>query len=88
VVAVIEGREEAGGARHIEFRVARSPTDPARVLGIWRLVHGDSALVDQNRDGGAAAAEFRLAVDCADQNGIPYVWVNDPEELFPPWERR
>jgi hypothetical protein len=31
--------------------------------------------------------EFRFAVDCADQHGIPFVWVNDPDELFPPWER-
>jgi hypothetical protein len=88
LVAVIESREEAGGARYIEFKVHRSPSDPGRVLGSWRLVHGGSTLVDQNRRGGGAAAEFRLALDCADQNGIPFVWINDPEELFPPWERQ
>ena len=31
--------------------------------------------------------EFRQVLDCADQQGIPFVWVNDPDELFPPWER-
>jgi hypothetical protein len=87
VVAVIEGKEEAGGARFIEFRVHRSPTDPGRILGSWRLAHGDSTLVDQSRDANVAV-ELRLALDCADQHGIPFVWVNDPEELFPPWERR
>jgi len=24
-----------------------------------------------------------MSVDCADQHGIPFVWVNDPDELFP-----
>ena len=36
----------------------------------------------------AVALEFRHAVDCADQHGIPFVWVNDPDELFPYYERR
>jgi hypothetical protein len=88
VVAVIEGKEEAGGARYIEFKVHRSPTDPGRVLGSWRLAHGASTLVDQSRRDAAVAVEFRLVLDCADQHGIPFIWVNDPDDLFPPWERR
>jgi hypothetical protein len=88
MVAVIEAEEEAGGARYLEFKVQRSASDPARVLGCWRLAHGGSSLVDESRAEGAAADEFRLALDCADQNGIPFVWVNDPDSLFPPWERR
>ena len=87
MVAVIEAKEEAGGARYIEFKVQRSPADPGRVLASWRLAHGESTLVDQSRHDAAAASEFRPALDCADQNGIPFVWVNDPEQLFPPWER-
>ena len=55
MVAVIEGKEEAGGARFIH----RSNADPGLIL-----------------------------LDCADQHGIPFVWVNDPDELFPPCERR
>ena len=88
VVAVIEGKEEAGGARYIEFRVHRSPTDPDRIVGSWRLAHGSSSLIDQNRTDTPIEFEFRQVVDCADQHGIPFVWVNDPEELFPPWQRR
>jgi hypothetical protein len=88
VVVVIEDKGEAGGARCIEFKVHRSPGDPSRILGNWRLVHGDTTLVDQSRQDAAVAAEFRVVLDCADQHGIPFVWVNDPEELFPPWERR
>jgi hypothetical protein len=88
VVAVVETREEAGNARYIEFRVHRSPGDPDRILGSWRLVHGTSPLVDESRPDAAAATEFRHVLECADQNGIAFVWVNDPDELFPPWERR
>ncbi|HEV7997260.1 MAG TPA: hypothetical protein VGP52_13495 [Stellaceae bacterium] len=88
MVAVIEGKEEAYGARLIEFRVSRSPTDPGRIIGSWRLAHGQSTLVDQSRPDAPVAIEFRHAVECADVHGIPFVWVNDPDELFPPYMRR
>ncbi|MGH7045434.1 MAG: hypothetical protein ACREE2_03480 [Stellaceae bacterium] len=88
MAAVIEGREEAGGAILIEFEVSRSPTDPNRIVGRWRFAHGRSSLVDESRPDTGVLAEFRHAVECADQNGIPFVWVNDPDELFPPWVRR
>jgi hypothetical protein len=88
VVAVIEGEEEAYGAKYIEFRVHRSEADPNVILGSWRFPHGESTLVDQSKPDSPVAVEFRQAVDCADQYGVPFVWVNDPEELFPPWERR
>ena len=88
MVAVIEGKEEAFGARYIEFKVCRSETDRSLILGTWRLAHGSSTLIDQNKPDSPVATEFRHVVDCADQHGIPFVWVNDPDELFPPWERR
>ena len=88
MVAVIEGKEEAGGARYIEFRVHRSKTDPSLILGSWRFAHGESTLIDQSKPDTPVVTEFRHVVDCADQHGIPFVWVNDPDELFPPWERR
>ena len=86
VVAVIDGKEEAGGARYIEFKVYRSPTDPNRALSSWRFPDKGIA-IDQSKPGNAIEADFRFAVDCADQHGIPFVWVNDAEELFPPWDR-
>jgi hypothetical protein len=88
VVTVIEGKEEAGGARYIEFKVHRSETDPSYIHGSWRFAHGDSGLIDQSKLESPVGTEFRLVLDCADQHGIPFVWVNDPDELFPPWERR
>ena len=88
MVAVIEEQESAGGAQYIEFKVYRSPADPNSILGSWRFVHGSSTLIDQSRPGAPIGLEFRQVLDCADQNGIPFVWVNDPEELFPPFARR
>lgn len=85
MVAVIDEKDEAGAAHCLEFRVSRDPS--GRILGSWRLEHPGSNLVDESR-GGAAAAEFRLALDCADQHGIGFLWVDDPDALFPPWERR
>ena len=49
MVAVIEGQEEAYGARFIEFKVHRSETDPDRIVGSWRLTYGESSLIDQSR---------------------------------------
>ena len=69
MVAVIEGREEAFGARYIEFKVHRSETDPSLVLGSWRFAHGESTLVDQSKPDSPVATEFRHVVDCADQHG-------------------
>jgi hypothetical protein len=87
VVAVIEGKEEAGGARYIEFKVHRSDTDASLILGSWRLAHGESGLTDQSKLESPVRMEFGHVLDCADHHGIPFVWVNDPDELFPPWER-
>jgi hypothetical protein len=86
VVAVIDERSEAGAARYIEFRVHRSADNPDFVMGSWRFAHGER-VIDQSRPENSVEREFRFVVDCADQHGIPFVWVNDPEELFPPWKR-
>ena len=86
MVAVIEGKEEAAGARYIEFKVRPSPNDPSLAVATWRFPESGAA-IDQSKPGNSIDKEFRLAVDCADQHGIPFVWVDDPDELFPPWIR-
>jgi hypothetical protein len=90
VVAVIEEVEYAGTAQYIEFKVCPSPTDPDVILGSWRFTSGgpNGTVIDENKPGATAGTEFRHVVDCADLHGIPFVWVNDPEELFPPYSRR
>jgi hypothetical protein len=87
VVAVIDDKSEAGGGRYIEFRVHRSVDGAERIVASWSLRLGDR-VIDADRPGTTALVELRFAVDCADQHGIPFVLVDDPEELFPPWERR
>jgi hypothetical protein len=83
VVAVIEGKEEAG-ARYIEFTVYRGQTDPRVILGSWRFAGGATTPVDQSKPDSPAALEFAHVLDCADQHGIPFVWVNDPTSCFRP----
>lgn len=87
MVAIIEGKEEAAGAQYIEFKVFRSEADSNRPLASWRFP-AEGAAIGQSTNGNAVLAEFRFAVDCADQHGVPFVWVNDPDELFPSWLRR
>jgi hypothetical protein len=86
VVAVIDDKDEAGGARYIEFRVYRTPADPDRALASWRFPESGTA-IEHSKPENSLESEFRVAVDCADQHGIRFVWVNDPDQLFPPWTR-
>ena len=90
MVAVIEGKEEAGSAQYIEFKVYRSSADPDLILGSWRLTVGSpvETVIAESRLGTSVEIEFRYVLDCADQHGIPFVWVNDPDELLLPFIRR
>jgi hypothetical protein len=90
VVAVIEEKEGAGSAQYIEFKVYRSSTDPDLILGSWRFAVGSpvETVIAESRLGASVDIEFPYVLDCADQNGIPFVWVNDPDELFLPFIRR
>ena len=90
MVAVIEEKSSAGAARYIEFTVYRSPGDPDRILGSWCFSAAEPAgmVIDQSRPGTSVETEFAHVLDCADQHGIAFVWVNDPDELFPPFDRR
>jgi hypothetical protein len=90
VVAVIEDKEMAGAAQYIEFKVSQSPTNPNRVLGSWRFAAGgpSGTVIDQSRPDSPVQIEFSHAMDCADLHGIPFVWLNDPDELFAPYIRR
>jgi len=45
-------------------------------------------VIDQSRLDSPVEVEFSHVLDCADQHGIPFVWVNDPDELFAPFIRR
>ena len=90
MVGVIEEKEYAGTAQYIEFKVYHSPTHPDRILGSWRLTAPGAGenVIDQSRPDTPVEVEFSHVLDCADQHGIPFVLVNDPEELFAPFIRR
>ena len=87
MVAVIEEKGAAGGAALIEFEVSRSPTDPERIIGTWRFTGAASVVIAESKPDSPVEIEFRHVVDCADQHGIAFVWVNDPDELFPYYAR-
>jgi hypothetical protein len=93
LVRVIEREEDAGAEGCIEFRVSRSRRDPNRIVAQWqdsRLVpDGRKGLIaiDQSQPGIPVEIEFARAVTCVHECGVPFLWVNDPDGLFPPVER-
>jgi|SRR5215831_4964366 len=96
MVQVIEKLEDAGGAECIEFRVYPSPVDPARIVARWQ--HGKLEPVgpkgmvavgqSEPRPRGLAATEYQRVIVYADLHGVLFVWVNDPQGLFPPAKRQ
>ena len=92
MVQVIERLEEAGGAdesKCIRFGPYRSPRDPNRILANWQ--HGASehgmASIGTSELGVPVETEFKRAFNEAVQYGVPFLWVEDPEGLFPPAKR-
>jgi hypothetical protein len=89
MVQVIERLEDAGGAEYIKLRVHRSSRDPHRILGSWLHPvdeHG-MASIGQSPLGSPVEIEFKRAFNEAAQHGVPFLWVDDPEGLFPPAKR-
>jgi hypothetical protein len=89
MVQVIDKLEDAGGAECIRFRVYRSPRDPNRILGSWQ--HGVSeqgmASIGTSVLGTPVEIEYQRVLYEAAQYGVPFLWVDDPEGLFPPAKR-
>jgi hypothetical protein len=89
MVAIIERKDAAAGAEFIELSVYRSPTSADRILGRWQHANeepfGDRTAdaIAQSRLGTPVEIEFERVVAYADACGIPFLWVNDPEALFP-----
>ena len=89
MVQVIDRLEDAGGAKYIKLSVRRSSPDPNRILGDWQHAadeHG-MASIGQSTLGGSVVLEYKRAFNEAVQYGVPFLWVDDPEELFPPAKR-
>ncbi len=90
MVSIIEKRQEAGDAPYVEFRVHAGP-EGAPALATWEyLEHAGprAALGTPEYEMGAPIDEiFRDAIRYAAEHRIPFVWINDPEHLFPPDKR-
>jgi hypothetical protein len=93
VVQIIEAKEDAGAQPYIELRVYRSPMDPNRVLGEWQYAESvpiqpkGAIAISQSKLGTPIVIEFQRVVSEAHRCNVPFVWVNDPEGLFPPPDR-
>jgi hypothetical protein len=89
VVQVIETREEAGTQLDIEFVVYRSPSDPNCPLTRWNhseKVYGGPEKVmpiGTSKLGTPIEEQYLRALGSAIECRVPFLWVNDPEGLFP-----
>jgi hypothetical protein len=87
VVQVIDKLEEGGVIR---FNVRRSSRNPNLILGSWQHAvdePGGMGSIGQSL-GGSVESEYQHVRDWAAQHGVPFVWVDDPNGLFPSPQRR
>jgi hypothetical protein len=89
MVQVIDRMEDAGGAECIKFRVYRSTVNPERVLARWQHVFEVNGMgsIGQSQLRVPVEIEYQRAFNEAAQYGVPFLWVDDPEGLFPPPKR-
>ena len=89
MVQVIDRMEDAAGAECIKFKVYRSPVNPERILASWQHaveVNG-MASIGTSQLGVPVEIEYQRAFNEAAQYGVPFLWVDDPERLFPTAKR-
>ena len=87
MVQVINKLEDAAGAEYIQSRVYRSSNNLRG--GSQHAVDepGRMASIGQTQLGTPVELEFRRAFNEAVQYGVPFLWVDDPDGLFPPAKR-
>ena len=83
---VIDRLEDAGVIR---FRVHRSSRDPNLILGSWQHAVDENGMasIGQNQLGGSVEVEYQRVRHEAAECRVPFVWVDDPNGLFPPAKR-
>jgi hypothetical protein len=90
MVRVIEQKSDADEMACVEFRVYRKPTDPAVIFGEMFFIEQEgprAASISTSDLGIPVDKAFLGTVDYANQRGIPFIWIDDPRELFPPTKR-
>jgi hypothetical protein len=86
---IIESAQHAGSGQFIELGVYRSSVDHNKIVGVWQhsrslpIAPKGAIAIAQNVLGGGIDMEFARVVDHAHRCGVPFVWVNDPDALFP-----
>jgi hypothetical protein len=88
MVQIIENEQGAGQAEYIKFRVYQG-TD--RILADWQHSTTGPAKgpveIATGELGIPVESQFQRAVTYAHERGVPFVWVDDPQGLFPPSAR-
>jgi hypothetical protein len=88
VVQVIDKLEEVGVIR---FNVRRSSRDHNLILGSWQHAvnePGGMGSIGQNEPGVSVEIEYQRVRHWAAHHGVPFVWVDDPNGLFPLAQRQ
>ena len=81
--------KRADCAECFKLRVRRSSRDPNLILGDWQHAadeHG-MASIGQSQLGGSVDLEYKRAYNEAIEYGVLFLWVDDPNGLFPPAKR-
>jgi hypothetical protein len=87
MVQVIDRMEDAGGAEYIHLRVRRSRVNHDLILADWGPhgvdEPGRMASIGTSVLGTPVKDEYKRAYNEAVQFDVPFLWVDDPEGLFP-----
>jgi hypothetical protein len=92
MVQIIEDQQNAVGGECIRFRPYESKRYPGVIAANWQHTPEPAsakgpAPVPQDTPGTRVDIEFMRAVEVAYQDGVPFVWIDDPNGLFPPADR-
>ena len=83
---IVRERSEAGDDEDIvRFQVYMSPKDNKTVLGVWEHAYqfGAKEVTFPTPPHGVPVEQrFEEAKSYAEQKGVPYLWIDDPDDLF------
>lgn len=89
MVQVIENRTPVERSKFFEFKVYK-PKTSQRILGYLKpygIVDGSTATWVRTNFGVDVREAFRTAIELADQHRVPFIYINDPNGLFPSGQR-
>ena len=68
----------------VRFQVCMSPKDKKTALGVWEHAYRSGArqVILPTPPFGPVEQGFEEAKSYAEQKGVPYLWIDDPDDLF------